>query len=128
MKDSLRPPEQRDQEIQKRRDQEISERRDQEIERIIRSIPRGKVSSYSAVAAAAGYPLHHRLVAKLLRGCGDRLPWHRVLGADGTIRLKQEAGYEQRLRLEMEGVRFAGARVDLAAHQHQFRQWQDQLD
>ena len=128
MKDSLRPPEQRDQKIPKRRDQEISERRDQEIERIIRSIPRGKVSSYSAVAAAAGYPLYHRLVAKLLRGCGDRLPWHRVLGADGNIRLKQEAGYEQRLRLEMEGVRFAGARVDLAAHQHQFRQWQDQCE
>ena len=117
MKDSLRPPE--------RRDREMSEWRDQEIERMIRSIPRGKVSSYSAVAAAAGYPLYHRLVAKLLRGCGDRLPWHRVLGADGSIRLKQEAAYEQRLRLEMEGVKFAGARVDLAAHQHQFRQWEE---
>lgn len=108
-KDSLRP----------------SEMRDQSIERRIRSIPKGKVSSYSAVAAAAGYPLYHRLVAKLLRGCGDRLPWHRVLGADGTIRLKHEAAYEQRLRLEMEGVRFKGARVDLAAHQYQFRQWED---
>lgn len=112
MKDSLKP----------------SQWRDQEIERMIRSIPRGKVSSYSAVAAAAGYPLYHRLVAKLLRGCGDRLPWHRVLGADGRIRLKHEAAYEQRLRLEMEGVRFAGARVDLAAHQHQFQQWKDELD
>ena len=112
MKDSLKP----------------SEWRDQEIERMIRSIPRGKVSSYSAVAAAAGYPLYHRLVAKLLRGCGDRLPWHRVLGADGSIRLKQEAAYEQRLRLEMEGVKFAGKRVDLAAHRHQFRQWEDELD
>ncbi len=124
MKDSLKPPEQRD--------REMPEWRDREIERMIRSIPRGKVSSYSAVAAAAGYPLYHRLVAKLLRGCGDRLPWHRVLGADGSIRLKQEAGYEQRLRLEMEGVKFAGTRVDLVAHRHQFRQWEelgeDELD
>ena len=93
---------------------------------MIRSIPRGKVSSYSAVAAAAGYPQYHRLVAKLLRGCGDRLPWQRVLGADGTIRLQGEAAYEQRLRLELEGVKFLGARVDLAAHAHQFRQWEEE--
>lgn len=105
-----------------------SELRDRAIERTIRSIPKGKVSSYSAVAAAAGYPFYHRLVAKLLRGCGDRLPWHRVLGADGTIRLKHEAAHEQRLRLEMEGVKFSGRRVDLAAHQHQFRQWEEELD
>lgn len=102
-----------------------SEQRDRAIERMIRSIPKGKVSSYSAVAAAAGYPLYHRLVAKLLRGCGDRLPWHRVLGSDGTIRLKADAALEQRLRLEMEGVKFVGKRVDLAAHRHQFRTWEE---
>ena len=33
----------------------------------IRSIPRGKVATYSQVAAAAGYPLYHRQVAQLLR-------------------------------------------------------------
>ena len=102
-----------------------NEWRDREIERMIRSIPKGKVSSYSGVAAAAGYPQNHRLVAKLLRGCGDRLPWHRVLGADGTIRLKHEAAYEQRLRLEMEGVTFQGARVDLELYGHAFRPWEE---
>ncbi len=105
-----------------------NEWRDRAIERAIRSIPKGKVSSYSGVAAAAGYPQYHRLVAKLLRGCGDRLPWQRVLGADGSIRLKHEAAYEQRVRLEMEGVKFKGTKVDLEAHQHQFRQWEDELD
>jgi len=105
-----------------------NEYRDREMERMIRSIPKGKVSSYSAVAAAAGYPQNHRLVAKLLRACGDRLPWHRVLGADGSIRLKHEAAYEQRLRLEMEGVKFNGARVDLEAHGHRFRPWEEALD
>ncbi len=105
-----------------------NEYRDQEIERMIRSIPQGKVSSYSAVAAAAGYPQNHRLVAKLLQGCGDRLPWHRVLGADGGIRLKHDAALEQRLRLQMEGVQFKGARVDLAAHAHRFRPWEEALN
>jgi methylated-DNA-protein-cysteine methyltransferase-like protein len=48
---------------------------------------------------------------QLLRRRGDRLPWHRVLGAGGEIRLRGEAALEQRLRLEAEGVRFRGKRV-----------------
>ncbi|MEJ5369414.1 MAG: MGMT family protein [Bryobacteraceae bacterium] len=87
------------------------EARDQAILEVIRRIPRGRVTAYSAVAAAAGYPLHHRLVVQLLRRHGDRLPWHRVLGAGGEIRLRGEAALEQRLRLESEGVRFRGKRV-----------------
>jgi len=101
------------------------EGRDERILKMIRSIPKGKVASYSQVAAAAGYPLLHRLVAKLLRQHGSRLPWQRVLGAGGVIRLQREAALEQRLRLEMEGVRFKGARVDWAAHQHVFRPWDE---
>lgn len=85
--------------------------RDAAILEVIRCIPRGRVAAYSAVAAAAGYPLHHRLVVQLLRRSGDRLPWHRVLGAGGMIRLHGEAAIEQRLRLEAEGVRFLGRRV-----------------
>lgn len=101
-----------------------NEDRDQSIRRAIRSIPKGKVSTYGQVAAAAGYPLYHRLVAKLLRNCGDALPWHRVLGAGGEIKTPLDAAYEQRLRLEMEGVKFKGKRVDMAAHEHQFKLWE----
>ena len=87
---------------------------------LIRSIPRGKVATYGQVAAAAGYPLHHRHVVWLLRQSGENLPWHRVLGAGGLIKLRLDSAFEQRFRLEMEGVKFRGKRVDLAAHQHQF--------
>lgn len=97
--------------------------RDEMIRRVIASIPRGKVSSYSEVAAAAGFPMNHRLVVKLLREAGERLPWHRVLGAQGDIRLKGESAYEQRQRLEMEGVLFRGKRVDLSIHRHSFDTW-----
>jgi methylated-DNA-protein-cysteine methyltransferase-like protein len=100
------------------------EQREQRFREVICSIPRGRVASYGQVAAAAGYPLYHRQVAKLLRGCGETLPWHRVLGAGGLIKTPLELGLEQRLRLEMEGVRFVGERVDLALHQHQFRTWE----
>jgi methylated-DNA-protein-cysteine methyltransferase related protein len=97
--------------------------RDTAIRKTIRSIPRGKVATYSQVAAAAGYPMYHRQVAQLLRGAGGSLPWQRVVGAGGEIKLKFEAGLEQRTRLEMEGVHFRGKRVDLAEHQHRFRPW-----
>lgn len=95
------------------------------IRRLIRQIPRGKVATYAQVAAAAGYPLHHRQVVQVLRKSGGSLPWQRVLGAGGQIRLKGEAASDQRIRLEMEGVRFRGSRVDMREHQHIFRPWEE---
>lgn len=91
--------------------QRPNEIRDQAILRVIRSIPKGKAAAYSAVAAAAGYPLYHRLVAKLLRNTDGRLPWQRVVGAGGFIKLKGAAALEQRTRLEFEGVAFHGKHI-----------------
>jgi methylated-DNA-protein-cysteine methyltransferase-like protein len=90
------------------------------IRRAIRLIPHGKIATYGQVAEAAGYPRYHRQVAQVLRKYGDGLPWHRVLGSGGQIKCKRDGGFEQRLRLEMEGVRFRGSRVDVAKHQHVF--------
>jgi alkylated DNA nucleotide flippase Atl1 len=82
------------------------------IEAAIRAIPQGKVSTYGGVARAAGFPGAARLVARVL-GRGFGLPWQRVLGAGGEIRLRGDSAIEQRLRLEAEGVRFRGRRVDM---------------
>jgi methylated-DNA-protein-cysteine methyltransferase-like protein len=102
-----------------------SEFRDEAFRRIILSIPAGKVSTYGKVAAAAGYPLYHRAVARLLRvDPPDSLPWHRVLGAGGEIKLKQDAAIEQRRRLRMEGVRFRDNRVDMGQFEHSLRSWE----
>jgi methylated-DNA-protein-cysteine methyltransferase-like protein len=99
--------------------------RDAAFRRMILSIPRGKVATYGQVAAAAGYPLYHRAVARLLRTAPvGSLPWQRVVGSGGEIKLRFESGAEQRLCLEMEGVKFRGRRVDLASHQHVFRGWE----
>ncbi|HXE04990.1 MAG TPA: MGMT family protein [Bryobacteraceae bacterium] len=92
---------------------------------MILSIPKGSVATYGQVAAAAGFPLYHRAVARVLRTTpASQLPWQRVIGAGGEIKLRQEAGAEQRLRLQMEGVAFRGRRVDLEKHQHTFRTWE----
>src|ERR1700721_2391004 len=59
---------------------------------LIRSVPKGKVSTYGKVAAAAGYPLYHRAVAKLLqKEPPHSVPWQRIVGAGGEIKLRGEA-------------------------------------
>lgn len=101
-----------------------NEQRDAAFRKTIRQIPKGKVATYAQVAAAAGYPMYHRQVAQLLqRAPVGSLPWQRVVGAGGEIKLRYEAALEQRTRLEMEGVRFRGRRVDMVEHQHRFRPW-----
>jgi methylated-DNA-protein-cysteine methyltransferase-like protein len=102
-----------------------NEQRDDAFRRIIRSVPRGKVSTYGKVAAAAGYPLYHRAVARLLRNAPlQGLPWQRIVGVGGEIKLRGEAAAEQRLRLTMEGVRFRGKRVNMEIYEHTLRSWE----
>lgn len=101
------------------------EPRDIAFRRMILSIPPGKVSTYGRVAAAAGYPRYHRAVARLLRtDAPDLLPWHRVLGAGGEIKLRGAAAKEQRARLTLEGVRFRGRKVDMEKFEHELKPWE----
>jgi methylated-DNA-protein-cysteine methyltransferase-like protein len=85
----------------------------------IRRIPRGKVSTYGAVAKAAGFPRGARQVVAALRGA-VAVPWQRVLGAGGAIKLRGEYAFEQRFQLEAEGVTFRGRKVDMKLHEHKF--------
>jgi methylated-DNA-protein-cysteine methyltransferase-like protein len=86
----------------------------------IRKIPRGKVATYGDIAYAAGYPGYARQVAWALHGSGGSVPWQRVVGAGGKILLTGEHGFEQRIRLQNEGVKLIGLRVDMKAHHHSF--------
>jgi methylated-DNA-protein-cysteine methyltransferase-like protein len=88
------------------------------------AIPRGQVSTYGAVARAAGFPGRARQAGFALRVAPKalNLPWHRVVGAGGRIVFpKSSAGHrEQVRRLRADGVlvqngrvtRFAMTRVD----------------
>ncbi|PYV52701.1 MAG: cysteine methyltransferase [Acidobacteria bacterium] len=92
------------------------------IRAAIRQIPRGTVSTYGAVARAAGFPGSARQVARALHS-SIGLPWQRVLGSGGEIKLRGDSAMEQRFRLEAEGVRFRGKRVDMKAHEFRFPKW-----
>jgi methylated-DNA-protein-cysteine methyltransferase related protein len=90
------------------------------IRAAILKIPRGKVSTYGAVARAAGFPGAARQVVWALRQSAG-LPWHRVVAAGGRIALPGENGFEQRFRLEAEGVKFSGSRVNMSECEFAFK-------
>ncbi len=78
---------------------------------IVARIPRGKVTSYGAVAAMAGQPRGARGVGWILhsRPSDTALPWWRVVNRNGclsTFKLPGEAGPLQRDLLLSEGVVF----------------------
>jgi methylated-DNA-protein-cysteine methyltransferase-like protein len=95
----------------------------------VRRIPPGRVATYGQVATLAGLPRQARLVGYALHAVadGDRLPWHRVLNAQGRISLRAEGpggSVLQRLRLEQEGVGFdARGRVSLERYGWRPRGW-----
>jgi methylated-DNA-protein-cysteine methyltransferase-like protein len=83
------------------------------IYEVVRRIPRGRVATYGLVAMVAGYGRAARFVGLAMHHCGDpSVPCHRVVNASGGL----APGFlSQRARLEREGVRFSGRRVDLAS-------------
>ncbi len=89
------------------------------VARCIRALPAGTVSSYGALAKAAGWPGAARQVVRILQQVPG-LPWHRVVGSGGAIKLCGENAAEQKFRLRMEGVTFHGTRVDMARHEYKF--------
>ncbi len=90
---------------------------------VVRRIPRGRVTTYGAVAALLGRPRAARQVGyalAALRGTRHDVPWQRVLGARPRGRaaisiLDPMGAAVQEAKLRKEGVRFDGrGMVDLA--------------
>jgi methylated-DNA-protein-cysteine methyltransferase-like protein len=92
---------------------------------VVRRIPRGRVTTYGAVAALLGRPRGARQVGyalAALRGTRHDVPWHRVLGARSRGRaavsiLDPMGAAVQGAKLRKEGVRFdERGMVDLGRH------------
>jgi methylated-DNA-protein-cysteine methyltransferase-like protein len=82
----------------------------QRIWQVIVAIPKGRVTTYGAVAQKAGMSRAARRVGQSLRGLPSNtsIPWHRVVNAQGRISLPEGSASHstQRERLENEGVTF----------------------
>jgi methylated-DNA-protein-cysteine methyltransferase related protein len=87
----------------------------QEIWAVVDGIARGAVSTYGAVARAAGMPGRARLTGRALREAPQEMniPWHRVVGAGGKIVFPRASAHfrEQTKRLRAEGVTVKDGRV-----------------
>jgi methylated-DNA-protein-cysteine methyltransferase-like protein len=99
---------------------------DQHIWQVIMLIPPGKVATYGDVACHAGLPGAARRVGYALKNLPQdtRIPWHRVINAQGKIALRPGGAemYVQMERLHAEGIHFSSSqRVDLKLYRWQPR-------
>lgn len=83
----------------------------QRIYAVVAQVPRGRVATYGQIARLADMPRRARLVGYALNTLakGNRLPWHRIINAQGRISERGDDGSvaaAQRRRLEREGVCF----------------------
>jgi len=88
------------------------------IYKLVKQIPRGSVITYGGVAKKIRLRGGARVVGYAMAACpnGSGIPWHRVIGAGGHLRLNEPLVSLQRRLLESEGVGFIRCRVDIERH------------
>ncbi|WP_027376113.1 MGMT family protein [Kaistella palustris] len=72
---------------------------------ITRAIPRGRVTTYGAIALAAGYPHHARHVGQAMGFAPPDVPVQRVIGAGGRIAVMAHAAILSGEGLHVENFR-----------------------
>jgi len=82
---------------------------------LVKRIPRGRVTTYGEVARALRLPGGARAVGYALAATprGRGIPWHRVIGAGGRIRVPDRYASLQRKLLQTEGVPTDGIAINL---------------
>jgi methylated-DNA-protein-cysteine methyltransferase-like protein len=86
------------------------------IHSVVSRSPRGRVATYGQIARLAGLRGQARLVGYAMHALpvGTRVPWQRVVNAQGAISVPGESAKRQRKLLEAERVRFdKRGRIDL---------------
>lgn len=85
------------------------------VYRLVKQIPRGRVTTYGAVAKALRLPGGARAVGYAMAACpsGRGIPWHRVIGAGGRPRMPEPYASLQRKLLASEGVALDGAKINM---------------
>jgi methylated-DNA-protein-cysteine methyltransferase related protein len=85
------------------------------VYRLVKKIPRGRVTTYGELAMALRLPGGARAVGYAMAACpnGRGIPWHRVIGAGGKVRMPEPHASLQRRLLETEGVESDGHSFNL---------------
>lgn len=78
----------------------------EQVWEITKLIPKGRVSTYGAIAKAVGFPNHSRHVGKAMGGCPKDVPAHRVISSSGVLSVP-----EFQERLEADGIEVENLRI-----------------
>lgn len=88
------------------------------VHKLVKQIPRGRVLTYGAIARAlrlrGGARSAGRAMGATPRGKG--IPWHRVLGANGKILIREPFASLQKKLLESEGIPVIESRINVKKH------------
>lgn len=76
---------------------------------IIKLIPKGRVTSYGAIAKAVGFPNHSRHVGNALRNYEEDFPAHRVCNSSGFITASCLEKFIK--KLSKEGIEVKGNKI-----------------
>ncbi len=85
------------------------------VYRLVKQIPRGRVTTYGALAKALRLRGGARTAGRAMAATpsGKGIPWHRVVGDRGKLLIPEPYGSLQRKLLQSEGVELLEFRVDL---------------
>jgi len=88
------------------------------VYKLVQRIPRGKLLTYGALAKALRLRGGARSAGRAMAACpsGKGIPWHRVLGYNGKILIREPYASLQRKLLESEGVPVTESRADIKNH------------
>jgi len=85
------------------------------VYQFVKQIPRGRVTTYGALAKALRLRGGARTAGRALAATpsGKGIPWHRVVGERGKLLIREPYASLQRKLLESEGVAIDGEAIDL---------------
>jgi methylated-DNA-protein-cysteine methyltransferase related protein len=88
------------------------------VYKLVKQIPRGRVTTYGALAKLLRLPGGARTAGRAMSATpkGKGIPWHRVLGANGKLLIREPYASLQRKLLESEGVTVLESRVNIKKH------------
>jgi len=88
------------------------------VYRLVKQIPRGRVTTYGALAKALHLRGGARTAGRAMAATpsGKAIPWHRVVGNRGRLLIREPYASLQRKLLETEGVQIVELRADLKRH------------
>jgi methylated-DNA-protein-cysteine methyltransferase related protein len=88
------------------------------VYRLVKQIPRGRVTTYGALAQALHLRGGARTAGRAMAATpsGEAIPWHRVVGNRGKLLIREPYASLQRKLLETEGIQIVEFRADLKRH------------